>query len=48
VTSDSKTDFLRVRYDPARVTAEQMLQVIDKQGYSGTITARGAPNGSPK
>ena len=32
-----KKDLLHVRYDPARVTPEQMLQAIDKLGYEGKV-----------
>jgi copper chaperone CopZ len=30
-----KKDLLHVRYDPAKVSPEQMLQAIDKLGYEG-------------
>jgi hypothetical protein len=32
-----KKDLLRVRYDPAKVTPDQMLQAIDKLGYEGKV-----------
>ena len=32
-----KKDLLHVRYDPDRVTREQMLQAIDKLGYEGKV-----------
>ena len=32
-----KKDLLHVRYDPARVTREQILQAIDKLGYEGKV-----------
>ena len=34
---DLKNDLLHVRYDPAKVTREQMLQAIDKLGYEGKV-----------
>ena len=36
-----KTDLLHVRYDPAKVTPEQMLQAIDKLGYEGKVIPDG-------
>jgi copper chaperone CopZ len=32
-----KKDLLHVRYDPAKVSREQMLQAIDKLGYEGKV-----------
>jgi len=32
-----KKDLLHIRYDPAKVTPEQMLQAIDKLGYDGKV-----------
>lgn len=32
---------LRVRYDPARVTPELLLQTIDRKGYPGKIVSDG-------
>jgi hypothetical protein len=34
---DLKKDLLHVRYDPAKVTREQMLEAIDKLGYEGHV-----------
>jgi hypothetical protein len=42
VDVDLKKDLLHVRYDPSRVTPEQMLQTIDKLGYEGKILAEDA------
>jgi hypothetical protein len=36
---DPKKDLLHVRYDPAKVTRERMLQAIDKLGYQGKAIA---------
>jgi hypothetical protein len=36
-----KKDLLHGRYDPARVTPEQMLQAIDKLGYEGKVIPDG-------
>jgi copper chaperone CopZ len=41
VTVDLKKDLLQVRYDPAKVTREQMLQAIDKVGYEGKVIPDG-------
>jgi hypothetical protein len=30
-------DLLHIRYDPARVTREQMLKAIDKLDYEGKV-----------
>ncbi|MCI0455738.1 MAG: hypothetical protein L0Z62_01995 [Gemmataceae bacterium] len=38
-----KTDRLRVRYDPGRVTQAQMLQVIDKKGYEAKAVSGQSP-----
>jgi hypothetical protein len=32
---------LHIRYDPAKVTQEQMLQAIDKLGYEGKVIPDG-------
>jgi hypothetical protein len=32
---------LHIRYDPAKVTREQMLQAIDKLGYEGKMIPHG-------
>jgi copper chaperone CopZ len=37
VTVDPTKDLLHVRYDPAKVTREQMLQAVDKVGYEGKV-----------
>jgi hypothetical protein len=34
---------VRVRYDPARVTVEQLLQVIEKQSYKAKVIADPSP-----
>ena len=34
---DWKNDLLTVRYDPARVNPQQMIQLIDKQGYPAKV-----------
>jgi hypothetical protein len=34
---DLKNDLLHVRYDPAKVTREQMVEAIDKLGYEGQV-----------
>jgi hypothetical protein len=39
---DLKNDLCIVRYDPAKVSTEQMLQTIDKQGYDGKVVPSGA------
>ena len=36
-----KKDLLHIRYDPAKVTREQMLQEIDKLGYEGKVIPGG-------
>jgi hypothetical protein len=36
-----KKDLLHVRYDPAKVSPEQMLQLIDKLGYEGKVIPDG-------
>jgi hypothetical protein len=36
-----KKDLLHIRYDPAKVTREQMLQEIDKLGYEGKVIPDG-------
>jgi hypothetical protein len=36
-----KKDLLHIRYDPAKVTREQMLQAIDKLGYEGKVIQEG-------
>jgi copper chaperone CopZ len=38
---DLKKDLLHIRYDPAQVTVEQMLQAIDKLGYEGKVIPDG-------
>jgi hypothetical protein len=30
-------DLLHIRYDPAKVTPEEMLRAIDKVGYDGKV-----------
>ena len=37
VEADLQKDWLRVRYDPAQVTVEQMLGVIDEHGFRGKV-----------
>jgi len=37
-----KNDQLRVHYDPERVTPEQMLKVVDDQGFDGKIVLAGS------
>ena len=37
VDVDLQKDLLHVRYDPAKVTREQMLQAIDKLVYEGKV-----------
>jgi hypothetical protein len=34
---DLKKDLLLIRYDPSRVTPDQMLQAINKVGYEGIV-----------
>ena len=36
-----KKDLLHIRYDPAKVTREQMLKEIDKLGYEGKVISDG-------
>ena len=36
-----KKDLLHIRYDPAKVTRQQMLQEIDKLGYEGKVISGG-------
>jgi hypothetical protein len=36
-----KKDLLHIRYDPAKVTREQMLQAIEKLGYEGKVIQEG-------
>jgi hypothetical protein len=36
-----KKDLLHVRYDPAKVMPDQMLQAIDKLGYEGKVIVDG-------
>jgi hypothetical protein len=37
VDVDLKNDLCIVRFDPARVSKEQMLAVIDTQGFEGKV-----------
>ena len=37
VEADLQKDWLQVRYDPARVTVEQMLGVLDEHGFRGKV-----------
>ena len=37
VDVDLKNDLCIVRFDPAKVTREQMLQAIDSLGYEGKV-----------
>jgi hypothetical protein len=32
-------DLLHIRYDPSKVTPQQMLEEVRKQGFEGTIVA---------
>jgi hypothetical protein len=41
VTVDLKKDLLHVRYDPAKVTQEQMLQAIAKLDFEGKVIPDG-------
>ena len=43
VEADLKKNLLQVQYLPAQVTPDQMLQVIDKQDFTGKVVASGAP-----
>jgi len=38
-------DLLRVRYDPERLTPEQMLQVIDDHGFKGKVVPTSSSGG---
>jgi hypothetical protein len=42
VEVDLKNDQLRVRYDPERVTPEQLLKVVDEQGFDGKVVPIGS------
>jgi copper chaperone CopZ len=41
VKVDLKKDLLHVRYDPSKVTKEQMVQAIAKLDYEGKIVPDG-------
>jgi hypothetical protein len=34
---DVSKDFLPLRYDPAKVTPERIVEVVREQGFQGTI-----------
>jgi hypothetical protein len=39
--NDIKKNLLHVRYDPAKVTPEKMLKVIDDKEYDGKVVPEG-------
>jgi copper chaperone CopZ len=43
VDADLKNDQLRVRYDPERVTTEQLLKKIDNEGFESKVISVGSP-----
>ena len=47
VEADLKNNLLRVRYDPARLKPEQLLETVGDQGFQGKIVPGGAGSGSP-
>jgi hypothetical protein len=46
VDPDLTNDLLRVHYDPERATPEQMLKVVDEQGFDGKIVSAGSSSSS--
>jgi hypothetical protein len=43
---DNKGD-LHVTYDPEKVTAERIVEVVRELGFQGTTVTEGAPRGQP-
>jgi hypothetical protein len=46
VDVDLESDRLQVYYDPAKVTTQDFLHTVEKQGFSATVVAVGGPAGS--
>jgi hypothetical protein len=47
VTADLKKDLLKVRYDPAQVTPQQMMQTTEKLKFPAKVVQEDARGGSP-
>lgn len=45
--AELKNDRLRVRYHPATVTLDQMLEAIREQGFHGQVVPPSTPAGPP-